>query len=331
MASHNANFKLWAVSWWQDSQDVLDKNSSPCYLYNVSNFTFFLLVFGRLGVTYTGVTLDSLARACLMLGSGNNIMSLGTPVSCRICVTCSWPVDVFLRFFNISRYTSLAIEPHLTSPSMTNSFLSLMHTRLVVLSMSQKRLAFRTKLFGRVSRTTSGVLSVFELVTVVSPHWGCSILRNRDCLDAKNLAFTSSGILSLFNILDISPCIEVSTLSFGVVILLEVLESIMSSFFILSIINQIVLRQIHRLKGWVLREILPPVLNAFFFFIRSLFLHQLSQTLSMSFDFFRLVLQWNIAVQHVQHAVTDTMNKFLSCNIHYMVSFVFTILYLFSK
>ena len=68
-------------------------------------------------MTFTGVILDSLARACLMFGSGN--MSLGTPVSCRICVTCSRPLEVFLRFINISSYT---FEPRMTSPSITNSF-----------------------------------------------------------------------------------------------------------------------------------------------------------------------------------------------------------------
>ena len=71
----------------------------------------------------------------------------------------------FYVSFNISRYTSFTFDPRMISPSMTNSFLSLTDTRLVLLSISQIRLAFRTKLFGRVSRTTSGVLSVFVFVT----------------------------------------------------------------------------------------------------------------------------------------------------------------------
>ena len=71
----------------------------------------------------------------------------------------------------------------MTSPSIIISFLSLMDTRLVFLRILAKGLALSTNFCGRVSSTKSGELSV--LVTeVVSPHCGCSIFRNLDCLDA---------------------------------------------------------------------------------------------------------------------------------------------------
>ena len=74
-------------------------------------------------------------------------------------------------------------------------------------------------------------------------------------------------MLSSFKLLDIFPSIEDSTLSFGVVILLKVLEYIMSSFFMVFIIKQIVLRLtgsegLLRLKSVVSRSVkqgfLPP-------------------------------------------------------------------------
>ena len=66
--------------------------------------------------------------------------------------------------------------------------------------------------------------------------------------------------------------------------------------------------------------------------IRCLLLYQLSQTMSVSLQsLLFLFTHKNIAVQHVQHAVADTMNELLSRNVYYMVSFVLTILYFLER
>ena len=83
----------------------------------------------------------------------------------------------------MSRYSSVAFEPGMTSPSIIISFLSLMDTRLVFLSKLAKRLALSTNFCDRVSSTMSGELRAL-VTAVVSPYCGCSIFRNLDCLDA---------------------------------------------------------------------------------------------------------------------------------------------------
>ena len=69
----------------------------------------------------------------------------------------------------MSRYSSVAFEDGMTSPSINSSFLSLMDTRLVFLSILVKGFALFTIFWGRVSSTKSGELRVF-VTAVVSPH-----------------------------------------------------------------------------------------------------------------------------------------------------------------
>ena len=106
----------------------------------------------------------------------------------------------------------------------------------------------------------------------------------------------------------------------------------MSTFFILSIINRTVFRLIQPSIGISAPRNPPSCIKCFLFLSEVFFFtNSLKQCLCRFNLCFSSSFQRNISVQHVQHAVADTMNEFLSRNVYYMISFMFTILYFFER